>query len=129
MTIKIPVSSSDLTNGTSTVSFVGDNTYAGDPRACFDDALLNLETDMGATDISESLDAAGNSTIVINDQAAQGLFRYTNVDGDLEAAFIYCTTLEPGSTTFLAIGTSPGADFTTQFPIMVELIEGARISR
>ncbi|MEJ7839423.1 MAG: hypothetical protein WKF81_11445 [Thermomicrobiales bacterium] len=122
-------SSFDLTNGTSTVSFVGDNAYAGDPRTCFDDALVYLETEMGATEISEILDAAGNSTIVITDQAAQGLYRYTNADGDLEAAFIYCTTLEPGSTTFLAIGTSPGAEFTTQFPIMVELIEGARISR
>ena len=119
----------DLTNGVSTVSFVGDTKYAGDPKACLDDALVYLETVKGATGIEEILDASGNSTVVLTEQAAQGLYRFNDSSGALVATFLYCTTLTPGETTFLAIGIAPGTEITTEFPIMVELISTAQVTR
>jgi hypothetical protein len=120
-------SSFDLTNGVSTVSFAGDTKYAGDTAACFDDARVYLETVMGATNVTELLDAAGNTTIFITPEAAQGLYTYTDPSGALMSAFIYCTPLAAGTSTFLAIGTTPAAEITTQFPVMVELIQSAQV--
>jgi hypothetical protein len=122
-------SSIDLTNGVSTVSVVGDSAYAGNPKSCFDDALVYLETVEGATQITEVRDANDNPTYVETEKSVQGIYSYLNAEGEAEAALVYCTIITPGEVTMLTIGTAAAADFPAQLPVIADLIETVRAPR
>jgi antitoxin (DNA-binding transcriptional repressor) of toxin-antitoxin stability system len=122
-------SSIDLTNGVSTVSVVGDSAYAGNPKSCFDDALVYLETVEGATQITEVRDANDNPTYVETEKSVQGIYSYLNAEGQAEAALVYCTIITPGEVTMLTIGTAAAADFPAQLPIIADLIETVQAPR
>jgi hypothetical protein len=119
-------SSIDLTNGIATVSIVGDSAHAGNPKTCFDDALVYLETVKGATQVTEVRDANDNPTYVETERSVQGIYTYLNAENEPEAAIVYCTILVDGEVTMLTIGSARAADFPAQLPIIADLIEMVR---
>jgi len=119
----------EFTNGVTAVTITANGSPGGDVQACFDQTRDAISGSEGVENFAEGRNAQGEPIFSRSDDVSQGVFTYSNPDGEVMAVFIYCTLPESrdGSLTITFVATIPAAQFNEQNTLVPDLVRGISV--